>query len=187
MFTKYFNIESLFPNHDTKPNLGESILSSIIILSVLSLILETEETLYKKFTTMFHILDLCFFVIFSLEYILRIIFCGKSIKFKGFMGKLKYIVSPIAIIDLIAILPNILMFFTQDLVLIRLLRLIRMLRVIKLVETNQSLVMFFRSISNSKSQLISSFVVTLFLLLFGAILLYVVEGKYSTRNIWKYS
>ena len=69
------------------------------------------------------------------------------------------------------------MFFVQDLVLLRLLRLIRMFRIIKLIETNKSLLFFFRSISKSKSQLISSLIVTLFLLLFGAVILYIVEGN----------
>ena len=69
------------------------------------------------------------------------------------------------------------MFFVQDLVLLRLLRLIRMFRIIKLIETNKSLLFFFRSISKSKSQLIASLIVTLFLLLFGAVILYIVEGN----------
>ena len=52
-----------------------------------------------------------------------------------------------------------------------------MFRIIKLVETNKSLQMFFKAIYKSKSQLISSLVVTLFLLLFGAVILYLVEGS----------
>ena len=45
MISKMFNIESLFPNDETKPNLGELLLSIIIILSVFTLILETEQTI----------------------------------------------------------------------------------------------------------------------------------------------
>lgn len=176
MSFKNFNIESLFPNHNTKPNTGELILSFIIVLSVISLIIETEQTIYLKHKFFFQVVDYIFFFIFSVEYILRIIFCGTILKYKGLKGKLKYLISPIAIIDLIAILPNIIMFFVQDLVLLRLIRLIRMFRIIKLVETNKSLLMFFRSISKSKSQLLSSLIVTLFLLLLGAVILYIVEG-----------
>ena len=173
---KNFNIESLFPDHNTKSNLGELFLSCIIILSVVSLILETESTIHSKYQSFFKTLDIIFFILFSIEYVLRIIFCGKLKKYKGFKGKLRYIISPIALIDLIAILPNILMFLVQDLVLLRMLRLIRMFRIIKLIETNKSLLFFFRSIAKSKSQLISSLIVTLFLLLFGAVVLYIVEG-----------
>ena len=177
MNSKNFNIESLFPNHNTKPNTGELVLSLIIVLSVISLIIETEQSIYEKYKFFFQLLDYIFFFIFSVEYILRLIFCGKILKYRGLKGKLKYLVSPIAIIDLIAILPNIIMFFVQDLLLLRLIRLIRMFRIIKLVETNKSLLMFFRSISKSKSQLLSSLIVTLFLLLLGAVVLYIVEGN----------
>ena len=173
---KTFNIESLFPNHNTKPNTGELVLSFIIVLSVISLIIETEQSIYNKYKFFFQLLDYVFFFIFSVEYILRLIFCGKISKYRGLKGKIKYLISPIAIIDLIAILPNIIMFFVQDLLLLRLIRLIRMFRIIKLVETNKSLLMFFRSISKSKSQLLSSLIVTLFLLLLGAVILYIVEG-----------
>ena len=81
-----------------------------------------------------------------------------------------------AIVDLIAILPNILIFFIQDLILLKLLRLIRMFRIIKLFKTNKSLQISIQAIVNSKSQLISSIAITLLLLLFGAIILYLVEG-----------
>ena len=175
--SNYFNVESLFPNEETKPNLGELLLSVIIILSVTTLILETEKTIYEKYNSIFIFLDYTFFILFSIEYILRLIFCGKLNKYKGLKGKLKYIISPIAIVDLVAILPTIIMFFVQDLVLLKLLRLIRMFRIIKLVETNKSLRLFFRSIVKSKSQLFSSLIVTLFLLLFGAVILYLVEGS----------
>ena len=176
MISKALNVESLFPNDDTKPNIGELLLSIIIILSVFTLILETEITIYQKYQDIFIILDYIFFTLFSVEYILRLIFCSRLKEYQGIKGKFKYIFSPIAIIDLLAILPTIIMFFVQDLVLLKLLRLVRMFRIIKLVETNKSLKLFFRSIYNSKSQLISSLVVTLFLLLFGAVILYLVEG-----------
>ncbi len=52
-----------------------------------------------------------------------------------------------------------------------------MFRIIKLVETNKSLSFFFRSIVKSKSQLFSNLIVILFLLLFGAVILYLVEGS----------
>ena len=45
-----------------------------------------------------------------------------------------------------------------------------MFRIIKLVETNKSLLLFFYSICKSKSQLLSSLIVTLFLLLLRAVI-----------------
>ena len=51
---KTFNIESLFPNHNTKPNTGELVLSFIIVLSVISLIIETEQSIYNKYKFFFN-------------------------------------------------------------------------------------------------------------------------------------
>ena len=75
------------------------------------MVLEAEPTIYQKYTKVFKILDFIFFILFSLEYILRLLFCGTLKKYQGFIGKIRYIFSPMAIVDLIAILPNILMFF----------------------------------------------------------------------------
>ena len=61
---KTFNIESLFPNHNTKPNTGELVLSFIIVLSVISLIIETEQSIYNKYKFFFQLLDYVFFFIF---------------------------------------------------------------------------------------------------------------------------
>ena len=60
MISKTFNVECLFPNNETKPNVGELLLSIIIILSVFTLILETEQTIYKKYQNIFIILDYIF-------------------------------------------------------------------------------------------------------------------------------
>ena len=58
-------IESLFPNHNTKPNTGELILGFIIIFSVISLIIETEQTIYLKYRLFFQILDCVFLYLVS--------------------------------------------------------------------------------------------------------------------------
>jgi len=122
-------------------------------------------------------LILLFFLIFIAEYILRICYCGRLRKYKGFKGKIKYIFSPLAIADLLAILPNILFFVAEDLVLFRLIRLFRMLRIIRLVRRNRPLVLFAESIIASWPQLAASLVVTVFMLFLSSILLYFVEGN----------
>lgn len=84
--------------------------------------------------------------------------------------------SPMAITDILAILPNIIVFILDDLVFLRLFRLFRMFRIVKLIRTNKPLILFAESIKSSWPQLSASLVVTLFLLFLSAILLYFVEG-----------
>lgn len=82
-----------------------------------------------------------------------------------------------AITDLFAILPNILVIMVDDLMFLRLFRLFKMFRVVKLIRTNKPLMLFAESIQSSWPQLSASMVVTLFLLFLSAILLYFVEGS----------
>ena len=66
MISKNFNVESLFPDLSMKPNIGELLLSFIIVMSVVCLILETEKTIYVKNEAIFKTLDYIFF--FSVKY-----------------------------------------------------------------------------------------------------------------------
>ena len=58
-----FNEESLFPNDNNNPNIGELLLSMVIILSVVTLIFETEKSIYEDYKTLFITLELIFFYI----------------------------------------------------------------------------------------------------------------------------
>jgi len=57
---KNFSKKSLFPTEKKEPNYGELTLSVIIIFSSITLVLETEPTIYQKYTKIFKILDFIF-------------------------------------------------------------------------------------------------------------------------------
>lgn len=57
---KNFSKKSLFPAGENEPNLGELTLSVIIIFSSITLVLETEPTIYQKYTKVFQVLDFIF-------------------------------------------------------------------------------------------------------------------------------
>lgn len=89
-----FSKKSLFPTAKKEPNLGELTLSAIIIFSSITLVLETEPIIYQKYIKVFQILDFYFFfTLFSLEYILRLLFCGTLKKYQALRGKIRYIFS----------------------------------------------------------------------------------------------
>ncbi len=163
---------------DDKPvTLLEKGLMAAIILSVVALVLETEPTLYEKWGPVFVNLELIFVTIFSIEYLARLYFIGKNPKYRGLKGRLRYIVTPFALIDLIAILPTLLAGLYPNLMLIRAMRLVRMLRVAKLIKSNRSLMCFVEAFYNSRSQLMASLAVTMFLLFIGGVLLYLAESQ----------
>ena len=177
MDVKKYIALSLFPLNDGKTTLLEKAMSILILASVVVLVLETEITLYSNHTLTFQRLEIFFVIFFSVEYIARLFFAGVNEKYKGFKGRLRYLISPFAIIDLLAILPSLIAGVYPNLMLLRAIRLLRMFRIVKLVKSNRSLMLFIEAFIASRLQLIASLAATLLLLFIGAVLLYIAEGQ----------
>ncbi len=97
-----------------------------IVLSVLSVMLESVNELNVRFGEIFTVLEWSFTVLFSIEYILRILISKKPAK---------YALSFLGIIDLLALLPTYLTLITTGgsyLIVIRTIRLLRVVRILKL-------------------------------------------------------
>ncbi len=171
-------LKSLFPKENESKTGLEKVLTLIICLSIFLTVIETEKSIYQSYKIILKNIDFVIVLIFSLEYFLRLFYCSKADKkYQGFKGKVKYILSPYAIIDLIAILPTLFQFFTANLFFLRIFRLIRMLRVMKLIKKSPPIKMFLESIIKSKTQLLGSLVVTLFAIFISSICMYMVESK----------
>ncbi len=85
----------------------------IISLNTLVILLESVDVIYLQYQLMFKSLELVFVAIFSIEYVLRIWCIVENERYQDpIKGRLRYAVSPFAIIDLLAILPFYLSFFT---------------------------------------------------------------------------
>jgi len=177
MLMKSYFEKSLFPSEDTGSTLLERALGYVIMLSVLALVFETEPTLSQPYQIYFDHAETVFLTIFSCEYLARLLLAGAKPEYRGLAGRLKYIRSPFALIDLIAILPGLVAGLMPDLMLIRLIRLIRMLRIAKLIKSNRALSAFFLACRASASQLAASLMATLLMLFVGAVLLYIAEAE----------
>ncbi len=97
-----------------------------ILISILVVMLESVDGIKVKYGTELLILEWIFTILFSLEYILRIISIQKP---------KKYIFSFYGIVDLLSILPTFLSLFvvgSHSLIVIRSLRLLRVFRILKL-------------------------------------------------------
>jgi len=97
-----------------------------IILSILMVMLESVREIEENYRGILKVSEWIFTVIFTIEYVLRIIASEKP---------KKYIFSFFGMIDFLAIIPTYLTFFvagTQYLIVIRALRLLRVFRILKL-------------------------------------------------------
>jgi voltage-gated potassium channel len=105
----------------------------LILLNVTAIVLETVPSIHAGNKDFFFGFEVFSVAIFTVEYLLRVWSCteDKANDYSNpITGRLKYIFSPMAIIDLIAFLPFYFStFFAIDL---RLLRIFRLLRLLKL-------------------------------------------------------
>jgi len=154
-----------------------SIIVTLIILNTLSVVFETVASIYQPYKTLFNSIELFSVTFFSIEYILRVWSCTAIEKYNHpFTGRLKYIVSAGAIIDLLAILPFYLpMLITYDLRFIRVLRLLRFARFFKLGRyLNASRVMS-NVFKAKREELVLSCVITVFLIIVASSVMYYAE------------
>jgi voltage-gated potassium channel len=141
-----------------------------IVLSVLVVFLESIAVLKIKYGNIFFILEWLFTILFTIEYVLRIVCVNRSFR---------YIFSFYGVIDLLAILPTYLSLFiagSQYLVVIRILRLLRVFRVLKLTHLLKQANLLKRALLASRGKIaVFLFTVLTMIVVVGA-LMYVIEG-----------
>ena len=106
----------------------------LIIFSVLAVVAEHNSTLYSQYAVLFKWFDLVSVGIFTLEYLLRLGAAAHDPEYRGKpFARLRYMLSPYALVDLVAIAP---FYFAAviplDVELLRVLRVLRLMRIFKL-------------------------------------------------------
>ena len=151
----------------------------LIVLNVVVVLLETVTELNARYGPLFFQFEVFSVSVFTLEYILRFWVCTENEKFShSITGRLRYLVTPMAIIDLVAILPFYLpLIFTFDLRLLRLIRLVRLLRLLKMLRYSESLRIFTAVYRLKKSELTMVFMGIVFLLVMASAMIFHVEQE----------
>ena len=174
---RVFEIVDKAEDGDWASKLFDGSIMVLIALSILSIILESFPDINAKYRSVFQVFEAISVVIFTIEYLLRI-WTADLLYPDAKYPRLKYLFSFMAIIDLLAILPFYLPFFSADLRylrIMRLFRLARLLRIFKLGRYSDALQTIIGVIKSSKPQLIMSVVVCFFIILLSAIVMYTVE------------
>ena len=122
-------------------------------------------------------------MVFSIEYVLRVWTADLNSKFrKPITGNLQYMRTPLAVIDLLAILPFYLPFFGIDLRLLRVLRMFRIFRLFKIARYLTALSLINKVVRQKKEELMISLIFTFFPLLITSTLMYHVENEAQPEN-----
>jgi voltage-gated potassium channel len=107
-------------------------LIAIIAFSTVAMIVESMPALRGE--AVFQRIEAVVIAIFTVEYVLRLWSCVEERRFAdGLRGRLRFSITPYALIDLAAIAPFYLAMLPLDLRFLRMLRLLRLLRLAKLV------------------------------------------------------
>lgn len=142
-----------------------------IIISVIVVMLDSVNSIHADWKRLLYVLEWGFTLLFTIEYVLRLISIGRPIKYAtSFWG----------IIDLLAIIPtyvSLVIPHSKFLLVVRIIRLLRIFRVLKLLrymgEANQLLA----AMRASRHRIVVFlFAVLALVIIFGSIL-YIVEGE----------
>jgi len=154
-------------------------IAAMIMLNVIAVILETKQSLYFEYAPYFHIFDLFTLIVFTIEYVLRIWCCVKNPLYSSpVKGRLRYALSPLALIDLISIAPFYLpLIFPIELRMLRLLRLLRVFRVLKLGRYSNAFETFVDVLKSKKEELVITVIMVVIVLILSSSALYAVERE----------
>jgi voltage-gated potassium channel len=149
----------------------------LIVAASLTAILETEPTIRIRAESLFFALEVLFVSVFLIEYLARIWIAVEDPRFRHpVLGRLRYMFTFWALIDLIAIAPVLLTLVGPDIFLIRLLRLLRILRLARLGRFSTALQNLGEAIALRRFELAMSALCALLLLVFSSAFLYLFEG-----------
>lgn len=152
---------------------------TLIFLNVLAVIFDTVNSIYVKYETYFNAFELFSIAVFTIEYIFRLWSITAIEKYSHpIKGRLRFAVTPMALVDLVAILPFFLPFtFKVDLRFVRALRFFRLFRLFKMGRYIESHQTFKNVLSDKKEELVISVFVIFILLILSSGMMYYFEHE----------
>ena len=148
----------------------------LIVLNVLAVILETIDWMAEAYNAYFYAFEIFSVAVFTVEYALRLWVTAENpdARFRGpIRGRLRYALTPAAIIDFLAIAP----FFVSVLIAVdlRFLRVFRLLRLLKLTRYSQAVNSLVVVLHGERRTMGAAMLVMLMLLIFSASIAYLLE------------
>ena len=156
----------------------EYFLIFLILSNTVAVCIESIEEIFKVYETWFITFNRFSVGVFTLEYLLRVWSCTTLERYRHpIWGRLRYMLTPLALIDLIAFLPFYLSFTNADLRSIKLFGLTRFLQLLKLGRYSRGIKILGQVIRLRQEELILTLNIVIFLLISSATLIYFVEHE----------
>lgn len=149
----------------------------LISANVLAVIIGSIESVQQRWGTFLDVFEIISVIVFTIEYITRLWSCTMDPRFAGIIrGRVRHAMTPMLIIDLLAILPFFLPLLGIDLRFLRVLRLFRVVRIAKIGRYYSSLSLIKQVIRSKKEELILTSALMGLLLVVSASILYYCEN-----------
>jgi voltage-gated potassium channel len=170
----------LEPAARTRPGLSRAnqVICTLIVLSAIFSVVETEPSFVGPHLATFLAVEIGITIVFAAEYLLRVWVSSQNLAYGGGLrGCVRYMLSPVAICDLLALAPIVLALGGSQAFLLRAFRLVRILRLARLGRFSRATRYIGVAISSRRHELILSVGIAGLLILASATLLYLAEGS----------
>jgi voltage-gated potassium channel len=152
-------------------------LIALIILNVIAVMIDSVEDLAAAWGRQLRAFEVFSVAVFTVEYLLRLwVVTGHARFQRPVWGRVRYVLTPLALVDLTAILPFYLpMLIPTHLLFIRVLRLLRLMRLLKIGRYSHSLRLLLSVLRDRRGELVATFVILAILVVLASGLMYMVE------------
>jgi voltage-gated potassium channel len=174
----YKIIESSSPADRSRGRWFNRFIAFLILSNVSLVVLETVEKFNQQFGDMFYEFEIFSVAVFTIEYITRLWVCTEhdnEAYTRPIKGRLRYAMTPLALIELLAILPFFLSaFFVIDL---RFMRIFRILRLLKRTRYSPALESFAAVVRTEGPALGALFIIIMVLVVVFSYMVYMAEHE----------
>jgi len=161
-------------NSSSVARLVNLLLMLLIMSNVMAVIIASDREIYLELQVFFDSFELFSIAIFTIEYLFRAWTCVEDPDYQSAItGRLKYLVSPMALVDLVAVLPFYLgIIFNID---ARIIRVLRLFRIFKLSRHFSAMSVLLAVIKTELPTLISAIFIMLVLVVLASAGMFLVE------------
>jgi len=162
---------------DTTSRVVDGALIVLIVANVAAAAAATVEPFYARYEEAFWVFEVISVAIFTVEYLCRLWTCTEHFSMSHqspLKARMRFVLSPFGLIDLLAILPFYIAFFLPiaDL---RSLRIFRLLRLLKLARYSPALATLWEVLVNERRALLAALLIMVMLLVTSSTAIYYVE------------
>jgi len=173
-----YTVLTVAADGDSLSRAFDRFLLALILLNAAAVVVASVQALGTKYAHLFRSFEVFSVAVFSVEYALRVWACVEDPRYRHpLKGRLRYVLTPLALVDLLAVLPFYLSFMPTDMRILRILRVFRLLRLAKMARYSHTLQIFGRVLVATRMQLLLTLILMAVLLLLSSSLMYAIEQQ----------